>query len=41
VDAIRDGWDQAGVMPKSYAAGTWGPNAAIAMTERHGHSWRE
>jgi glucose-6-phosphate 1-dehydrogenase len=41
VDAIRDGWDQAGVMPKSYSAGTWGPNAAIAMTERHGHSWRE
>ncbi len=41
VDAIRDGWDNAGVMPKSYAAGTWGPNAAIAMTERHGHSWRE
>ncbi len=41
VDAIRDGWDRAGVMPKSYAAGTWGPNAAIAMTERHGHSWRE
>ncbi len=41
VDAIRDGWDNAGAMPKSYAAGTWGPNAAIAMTERHGHSWRE
>jgi glucose-6-phosphate 1-dehydrogenase len=41
VDAIRDGWEHAGVAPKTYAAGTWGPNAAIAMTERHGHSWRE
>ncbi len=41
VDAILDGWTQAGNAPKSYAAGTWGPNAALAMTERHGHSWRE
>ncbi len=41
VDAIIDGWTHAGTTPKSYAAGTWGPNAAVAMTERHGHSWRE
>ncbi len=41
VDAILDGWTHAGTTPKSYAAGTWGPNAALAMTERHGHSWRE
>ncbi|MFZ5637882.1 MAG: glucose-6-phosphate dehydrogenase [Pseudomonadota bacterium] len=41
VDAILDGWSHAGSTPKSYAAGTWGPNAALAMTERHGHSWRE
>ena len=41
VDAILDGWNHAGSAPKAYAAGTWGPNAAVAMTERHGHSWRE
>ena len=41
VDAILDGWAHADQRPKSYAAGTWGPNAALAMTERHGHSWRE
>lgn len=41
VDAILDGWAHAGSAPKPYAAGTWGPNAALAMTERHGHSWRE
>ncbi len=41
VDAILDGWAHAGTAPKPYAAGTWGPNAAVAMTERHGHSWRE
>ncbi len=41
VDAILDGWAYADQRPKPYAAGTWGPNAALAMTERHGHSWRE
>ena len=41
IDAIFDGWAHAGSAPKPYAAGTWGPNAAVAMTERHGHSWRE
>ena len=41
VDAILEGWRHAGQTPRPYAAGTWGPNAALAMTERHGHSWRE
>jgi glucose-6-phosphate 1-dehydrogenase len=41
VDAILDGWKHADTAPKPYAAGTWGPNAALAMTERHGDSWRE
>jgi len=27
--------------PKTYAAGTWGPSAAIALTERDGKSWYE
>ena len=41
VDAIYDGWKHAGSAPKPYPAGTWGPSSAIAMIERHHHSWRE
>jgi glucose-6-phosphate 1-dehydrogenase len=41
VDAIYDGWQSAGSTPKPYPAGTWGPSSAVAMIERHGHSWRE
>ncbi len=41
VDAIFEGWNHAGSSPKPYPAGTWGPSSAVAMIERHGHSWRE
>jgi glucose-6-phosphate 1-dehydrogenase len=41
VDAILAGWTQAGIAPRPYPAGTWGPGAAVTLTERHGHSWRE
>jgi glucose-6-phosphate 1-dehydrogenase len=41
IDQIRAGWAEAGLQPKSYAAGTWGPSAAIALTERDGISWHE
>lgn len=41
IDAIRAGWDIADVKPKPYAAGTWGPSAAIALTERDGVTWNE
>ena len=41
IDAIRNGWAAKSISPKSYAAGTWGPNAAIALTERDGVSWHE
>ena len=41
VDAILDGWRHNGQAPRSYPAGTWGPTSAVALTERHGHSWRE
>ncbi len=41
VDSILDGWAQAGVEPKSYPAGSWGPAAAIALTERDGRSWAD
>jgi glucose-6-phosphate 1-dehydrogenase len=40
-DAIRAGWAANGSKPKSYAAGTWGPSAAIALTERDGVTWQD
>jgi glucose-6-phosphate 1-dehydrogenase len=41
VDGIVNGWQASGTSPKAYPAGTWGPSSAVALTERHGHSWRE
>ena len=41
IDRIRAAWTEKGVTPRSYAAGTWGPSAAIALTERDGISWHE
>jgi glucose-6-phosphate 1-dehydrogenase len=41
VDGIIGSWKAAGMTPRPYAAGTWGPSAAIALTERFGHSWHE
>jgi glucose-6-phosphate 1-dehydrogenase len=41
IDGIRAGWQANGIVPKSYAAGTWGPSAAIALTERDGVTWHE
>jgi len=41
IDGIAGGWRELGLKPKPYAAGTWGPSAAIALTERYGHSWHD
>jgi len=41
IDAIRDGWAANGMKPRLYTAGTWGPSAAIALTERDGVTWHE
>ncbi len=41
IDAIRAQWDRTGAVPKPYGAGTWGPSAAIALTERDGVSWHD
>jgi glucose-6-phosphate 1-dehydrogenase len=41
IDRIRAAWAEKGIMPRPYAAGTWGPSAAIALTERDGVSWHE
>jgi glucose-6-phosphate 1-dehydrogenase len=41
IDGIRQGWVANGMTPRPYAAGTWGPSAAIALTERDGVSWHD
>ena len=41
IDGIRSGWAASVAQPKAYGAGTWGPSAAIALTERDGRSWHE
>ena len=41
VDGIRAGWAANGMEPRPYAAGTWGPSAAIALTERDGVTWND
>lgn len=41
VDAIRAVWADIDMVPKNYGSGSWGPSAAIALTERDGVSWHE
>jgi glucose-6-phosphate 1-dehydrogenase len=41
IDGIRAGWAETGMTVKPYAAGTWGPSQAIALTERDGVSWHD
>lgn len=41
VDDIRAAWQAHEMKPKSYGSGSWGPSAAIALTERDGVSWNE
>jgi glucose-6-phosphate 1-dehydrogenase len=41
IDPIRDAWAQSGESPRPYAAGTWGPNASVALIERDGRTWNE
>jgi glucose-6-phosphate 1-dehydrogenase len=41
IDHIRSAWAEKGLTPRPYPAGTWGPSAAIALTERDGISWHE
>jgi len=41
VDGIVEAWRRSGSAPTPYAAGSWGPAGAFALTERNGHSWFE
>jgi glucose-6-phosphate 1-dehydrogenase len=41
IDPIREAWAQSQEPPRPYAAGTWGPNASVALIERDGRTWNE
>ncbi len=41
VTPIMDAWGSRGERPRPYAAGSWGPTAAIALIERDGRTWHE
>ena len=41
IDPIREAWALSQDPPKPYAAGTWGPNASVALIERDGRTWNE
>jgi glucose-6-phosphate 1-dehydrogenase len=41
IDGIRAGWAETGLAARDYAAGNFGPSAAIALTERDGVSWHD
>ena len=41
IDPIREAWSASHEAPRPYAAGTWGPSAAVALIERDGRTWHE
>ena len=41
IDGVRASWEHTGLEPKIYGAGSWGPSAAIALTERDGVQWHD
>jgi glucose-6-phosphate 1-dehydrogenase len=41
IDGVADAWSEAGMAPKPYAAGTWGPAGAFALIERFNRAWYE
>ena len=41
VDAVADAWSEAGMTPKPYPAGSWGPAGAFALIERYQRAWRD
>ena len=41
VDPILDAWEEKGMKPQGYTAGTWGPSSGVALIERDGRTWHE
>ena len=41
VDGVANAWSEAGLAPKPYAAGSWGPSGAFALIERSERAWQD
>jgi glucose-6-phosphate 1-dehydrogenase len=41
VDGVAEAWAEAGLAPKPYQAGSWGPSGAFALIERFGRAWSD
>jgi glucose-6-phosphate 1-dehydrogenase len=42
IDPIAEGWESVATNePSSYAAGSWGPEAAVEFLSRHGNVWHQ
>jgi len=41
VDGVARAWTEAGMAPKPYAAGSWGPAGAFALIERSERAWHD
>jgi len=41
VDGVAAAWNDAGMTPKPYPAGSWGPAGAFALIERTGRAWND
>ncbi len=41
IDGVADAWAEAGMIPKPYAAGSWGPSGAFALIERSERAWSD
>jgi glucose-6-phosphate 1-dehydrogenase len=41
IDGVEAAWREAGMTPKPYPAGSWGPAGAFALIERAGRAWYE
>jgi len=39
IDGVAEAWSEAGMAPKPYAAGSWGPSGAFALIERSERAW--
>jgi glucose-6-phosphate 1-dehydrogenase len=39
VDGVAESWTDSRLVPKPYAAGSWGPAGAFALIERSGRAW--
>ncbi|HEY9058508.1 MAG TPA: glucose-6-phosphate dehydrogenase [Aurantimonas sp.] len=41
IDPILEAWEEKGMKPQGYTAGTWGPSSGVALIERDGRTWHE